>query len=165
MEAPARGAGSHRGKKEMANISYHVVLPQNLTLKKLPIKQIEVILDITGAQVDPLTLQQIRDEDSLKQCFLARRTNINTLLQNTNTALGKIKSDKEGEALVNEFNKKLGTEIKTLQKELQTRADTFVQKQKKNVNDLFWAQAKLVVRVVWAIAKYVKGGLEIGGKV
>ena len=67
----------------MANISYNVLLPQNLTLKRLPMKQIEVILDITGAQVDPLTLQQIRDEDSLRQCFLARRQNINTLVANT----------------------------------------------------------------------------------
>jgi hypothetical protein len=125
----------------------------------------EVIIDITGAQVDPLTLQQIRDEESLKQCFLARRQNINKLIQDTAAALKKIKSDKEGEAAVNTFNKKLETEIKTLQKELQLRANIFVMKQKKNVNDLFWAQAKLVVRVVWAFAKYVKGGLEIGGKV
>ena len=149
----------------MPNISFHVVLPANLTLKKLPLKQMEVIIDITGAQVDPLTLQQIRDEESLKQCFLARRQNINKLIQDTAAALKKIKSDKEGEAAVNTFNKKLETEIKTLQKELQLRANIFVMKQKKNVNDLFWAQAKLVVRVVWAFAKYVKGGLEIGGKV
>ena len=33
----------------MANISYHVILPQNLALKRLPLKQIEVVLDITGA--------------------------------------------------------------------------------------------------------------------
>src|ERR1035441_3860851 len=104
MEAPARGAGSHRGKKEMANISYHVVLPQNLTLKKLPLKQIEVILDITRAQADPLTLQQIRDEDSLKQCFLARRKNINDLIQQTDGVLGKAKTEKDGEAAVNEFS-------------------------------------------------------------
>ena len=149
----------------MPNISFHVVLPANLTLKKLPLKQMEVIIDITGAQVDPLTLQQIRDEESLKQCFLARRQNINKLIQDTAAALKKIKSDKEGEAAVNTFNKKLETEIKTLQKELQLRANIFVMKQKKNVNDLFWAQAKLVVRVVWAFAKYVKGGFEIGGKV
>ena len=149
----------------MANISYNVVLPQNLTLKRLPLKQIELILDITGAQVDPLTLQQIRDEDSLKHCFLARRKNINDLITNTATALTKVKSDKEGEGAVNEFNRKLEAEIKTLQKEMQSRADAFVQKQKKKVNDLFWAQAKLVVRVTWAIAKYFKGGLEISGKV
>jgi hypothetical protein len=149
----------------MANISYHVVLPANLSLKRLPLKQIEVILDITGAQVDPLTLQQIRDEDSIKQCFLARRANINDLIGKTAADLAKVKNDRDGEALVNEFNRKLEAEIKTLQKELQVRADAFVQKQKKNVNDLFWAQAKLVVRVVWAIAKYVKGGMEISGKV
>ena len=149
----------------MANISYHVVLPQNLTLKKLPLKQIEVILDITRAQADPLTLQQIRDEDSLKQCFLARRKNINDLIQGTAASLAKVTSDKDGEALVNDFNRKLEAAIKALQKELQARADAFVQKQKKNVNDLFWAQAKLVVRVVWAVAKYIKGGLEISGKI
>jgi hypothetical protein len=149
----------------MANISYNVVLPQNLILKKLPLKQIEVILDITGAPADPLTLQQIRDEDSIKQCFLARRKNVNDLIQQTDGVLGKAKTEKDGEAAVNEFNRKLEGEVKTLQKELQNRCDAFVQKQKKNVNDLFWAQAKLVVRVVWAYAKYFKGGLEIGGKV
>lgn len=149
----------------MANISYNIVLPQNLTLKKLPLKQIEVILDITGAQVDPLTLQQIRDEDSIKQCFLARRKNINNLIQQTNGVLENVKTEKDGEAAVNGFNKKLEGEINALQKEVQSRCDAFVQKQKKNVNDLFWAQAKMVVRVVWAYAKYFKGGLEIGGKV
>jgi len=149
----------------MPNISYNVILPANLTLKELPLKQIEVIIDITGAEVDPLTLQQIRDENSLKQCFIARRQNINTLISNTATALDKVKSDKEGQAAVDAFNKKLEAEINTLKKELQVRADAFSQKQKKAANDLFWAQAKLVVRVLWAYAKYVKGGLEIGGKV
>jgi hypothetical protein len=149
----------------MANISYNVILPQNLTLKRLPMKQIEVILDITGAQADPLTLQQIRDEDSLKQCFLARRKNINDLMQATDGRLAKIKSDNEGEAIVNEFNKKLESEINNLQKELQARANNFVQQQRKNVNDLTWAQTKLVVRIVWAFAKFVKGAAEIKVKV
>ena len=149
----------------MPNISYNVLLPANLTLKRLPMKQIEVVLDITGAQVDPLTLQQIRDEDSLRQCFLARRQNINNLVAATANELTKIKSDKEGETKVNEFNKKLEAEINTLQKEMQVRANAFVLKQKKNVNDLFWASAKLVVRVVWAFAKYIKSAGEVGGKI
>ncbi len=131
----------------MANISSNVVLPANLTLKK-PLKQMEVILDITGAEADPLTLQRIRDEDSIKQCFLARRTNINNLIQTTAAALAKATSDKDGEALVNEFNRKLGVELNTLKNARQTRCDAFAQKQKKAANDLFWAQARMVVRVV-----------------
>ena len=38
------------------NISYDAVLTKNLSLPKLKVEQIEVVLDISGADPDPLTL-------------------------------------------------------------------------------------------------------------
>jgi len=43
--------------------------------------------------------------------------------------------------------------------------DAFAQKQKKEVNDLFWARAKLIAKVVWSVAKFVKSGTEAFAKV
>jgi hypothetical protein len=149
----------------VASISYHVVLPQNLTVKGLGLKQIEVILDITGAEADPLTLQQIRDEPSIHDSFIDRRDNINNLIKQAGAALKKAPNDTEGQKIVDQFNKDLTVQVNTLQSQLQQRCNAFIQKQKKNVNDLFWAQAKMVVRVVWAVAKYLKGAGEISGKV
>jgi len=146
-------------------ISYDVVLNQNLVLKGLKLAQIHVILDITGVDADPLTLQQIRDESSIRDCFLARRKNINDALVSTASELKKAKTEQQGVQLVNELNQTLESQVKTLQKELQTRVNSFAEKQKKQVNDLFWARAKIVVRVVYAVVKFIKGAIELPAKV
>jgi len=118
-------------------ISYDVVLSSNLALKGLKVTQIQVILDITNVDADPLTLQQIREDASIRDCFQARRKKINDELVAAANQLKKAKSEQEAERLVSDLNTTLESQVKTLQKELQTRADTFAQKQKKQVNDLF----------------------------
>lgn len=149
----------------MAQISYAAVLKDNLKQSPLYLEQIEVVLDVSNAKPDPLTLQQIRDEDSIKDCSLARRKNINELIADYNEQLRKAPNQAAAEKLLKEFNGKLVAEIGKLQKELQTRADAFANKQKKEVNDLFWARAKLVCRVLYSVGKLVKGGLEMVAKV
>lgn len=149
----------------MPNISYDILLNKNLKQQPLYLKQIEAIIDIKGAEVDPLTLQQIRDEPSLNDCFKARRKNINDLYEKVSKGLKKEKSKTAQEKLLAAFNAKLKSEVSALEKQLQERANKFVTKQKKDVNDLFWAKAKLVCRVAWSIGKLISSIPEAGAKV
>ena len=66
---------------------------------------------------------------------------------------------------MNALNKELIREASALEKELQTRVNVFIQQQKKNVNNLYWAQAKIAVKVDFSVAKFIKGAGEIAGKV
>ena len=149
----------------MPEISYSIV--QNANLKKTPLylEQIEAIIDIGGEKPDPLTLQQIRDEPSLKDCYASRSKNINELIVKYAEAIKTAADEKTAQALVKAFNVKLKAETDRLQQELQTRSDAFVLKQKKAVNDLFWARARLLCRVVYSAAKLLKSGGEAFAKV
>jgi len=148
----------------MANISYDLILNSNLKKKPLYLEQIEAVLEIGGAKPDPLTLQQIRDETSINQCFKARRKTINDLITDYGEQMKKARSEKEAEGLLKDFNDELKKETTTLARELQTRVDNFARKQKKEANDLFWARAKLVFKVAYSAGKLIKGGLEAVGK-
>jgi hypothetical protein len=148
----------------MAEITYAVILDKNLKLNHLEVPQMEVVLDVTGADPDPLTLQQIRDEPSINQCFQDRRKNINDFIEKVDGQLAKIKDKKQVESLISALNKKIDGELNTLEDELQKRVDVFVQKQKQNVNDLFWARAKIATRIVKALIKVGKGVVELPGK-
>ena len=149
----------------MPDITYEVVEPANLKLKNVHQDQIKINIDITGAQTDPLTLHQIYGEESLKQCFLARRKNINTLLQNAESAAAKAPERQEKERILKEMNDKVGAQVNTLGQEMQVRANNYVARQKKEVNDYYWASAKLSVKWAYSIAKLGSGAVETGGKV
>ncbi|OAI49982.1 hypothetical protein AYO44_06000 [Planctomycetaceae bacterium SCGC AG-212-F19] len=99
---------------------------ENRKLDNLEVPQMEAILDVTGATPDPLTLQQIRDERSINDCFMARRKNINDFIVKVDEQLGKTKDKKQAANLVVVLNKKVKSELDTLEDELQKRVDVFV---------------------------------------
>ena len=61
----------------MPEISFALILSENLKNKSLKIKQVETIIDVKG-KLDPYQLQKIRD--SLEDSFKARRKTINDLI-------------------------------------------------------------------------------------
>jgi hypothetical protein len=149
----------------MAEISFGLIHRDDQKKAPLYLEQIEAIIDVSGARPDPLTLQQIRDEQSIKDCFTDRRKNLHELIVDYAGRIKKAKDQKAAQTLVKEFNATLMKDVEQFEKELQKRVDAFTVKQKKDVNDLFWARAKLVCRVVYAAAKLVADGLETVAKV
>lgn len=149
----------------MAEISY--TLFENAYLKRSPLylEQIEAIIDVSNADPDPLTLQQIRDEQSIRQCFMDRRKNVQEMAVDYSNRIKQAATEEDAKKLLAEFNGKLRTESTRLERELQQRVDAFAQKQKREVNDLFWARARLACRVIYAAAKLMKSGSEAFAKV
>jgi hypothetical protein len=147
------------------NIKYEVLSPANLKLKNVQQEQIKVYIDITGAETDPLTLQQIYEEQSLQQCFLARSKNINMLVQGADAEVAKATDKKEQERLLKEMNDKVAAQVKTLGQEMQVRANAFIAKQKKEVNDFYWVTVKMAVRCGYNVGKLTLGALNTTAKV
>jgi ElaB/YqjD/DUF883 family membrane-anchored ribosome-binding protein len=121
------------------------------------VDQIRIEIDIKDAKTDPLTLQQIRDEPSIRSCFIDRAKNINALILTADGELGKTTDQKQRERILSEMNHKLGSQVDAIEKEVQSRANAFITKQKQEGKDVFWATVKMVVKVYYSVGKFAVG--------
>lgn len=132
----------------MAEISFALLLEQNLKLKGLPLKQIETVITITGAD-DPQTLQKMRE--SVKDSFLARRKNLNDLIATAYSDMQKLAAKDKVLARKKKLDEDMKLMIATFEKDLNKRVADFCSKDAQVVQEYNAGRVKWAVKTAWAL--------------
>ena len=108
-------------------ISYALLLNDNVGLPNSKLTQIEAVIKITGED-DPLTLQKMRDVTD--DVFKKQRTGLNNLVKTSEQQLADAPTNKQFKNRLDELHKLLGRRLKAIETELQKELTAYCKKDK-----------------------------------
>jgi len=140
------------------SVSFALILTKNLKLKNLKLSQIETVIKVT-AGMDPLTLQQMRDEVS--DSFKARRDNLNKFIEASEKLLDREPDKKKRQQKAGAVIAKMNADVKKFEANLTKRVNDFCAAEEKRQAEFEKSQVKFTVSTLWSAANILKD--TVGG--
>jgi len=139
-------------------VSFALILTKNLKLKNLKLSQIETVIKVT-AGMDPLTLQQMRDEVS--DSFKARRDNLNSFIEKSEKLLDREPDKKKRQQKAGAVIARMNADVKKFEANLTKRVNDFCAAEEKRQDDFAKSEVKFTVSTLWSAATILKD--TVGG--
>ena len=145
----------------MPQISFPLILTENLRNKNLKVKQVESVIEVTGS-LDPYQIQKIRDHVS--DSFQARRKTINDFIKTKAEEAEEAQNAKQRKDIMREVNTTIGKSFKAFDKKIQDSVTVFCEKDAELQQAAKTGRWSYLVNTAWDVGAILWNGTEaVGG--
>lgn len=142
----------------MPEISFALILTENLNNKVLNVVQTESVVSVDG-KLSPREIASVRD--AVSDSFMARRKNLNDMISQAFKDLAKANSAKARDQIIGTFNADMTKSLVTFDREMQKRVTKAVE-ETKGIGEKAEAEKwSFVVSTAWSVAKLTGDGIKL----
>jgi hypothetical protein len=144
----------------MPEISFALILSENLKNKNLKIKQVESVIEVKGA-LDPYQIQKIRDHVS--DSFHDRQKNINALIAGKAKEAAATRDPKKKREIITQVDTAIARSASAFDKKIQASITEFCDKDAELSQAAKTGRWSYVVNTAWDLGSLLWNGSEAAG--